>query len=355
MNASKVAIIILNWNGWKDTIECLESVFRIDYPNYQVIVVDNGSTDDSVKKIKAWAEGKQEVLTPELTHPLYHLSHPPVQKPIPYIEYDRETTEAGGFPEKEKLLYNKLSKGIPHPMVLIQTRENLGFAGGNNVGIIYAMAKGDCDYIWLLNNDTVVEKNVLMKIVKLVESFKEIGIAGGKIYCYNNPEKLWFAGGHINFLFGGGFHSYKDKNQNFYNSFDFSTECDFITGCSMLIKKAVLSAFSGFDERFFLNYEDIDFCYQVKKNGWKIRVANNSRIFHKVSGSQKKGSCILLYHVNRSRLVWIRKTIKNEKRLYVGLCFYILSRGWVILKLLYRFKFKAALCVVRGVRDGFIA
>jgi glycosyltransferase involved in cell wall biosynthesis len=92
----KVAIVILNWNGWKDTIECLESVFRNTYPNYQVIVVDNGSTDGSIEKIKAWADGKQEVLTPEPTHPLYHLSHPPVKKPIPYIYYTREEAEKGG-------------------------------------------------------------------------------------------------------------------------------------------------------------------------------------------------------------------------------------------------------------------
>ena len=81
----RVAIIILNYNGWKDTIECLESVFRITYPNYQVIVIDNGSTDGSMEKIKAWAEGKQEVLTPKPTHPLYHLSHPPIKKKLFYI------------------------------------------------------------------------------------------------------------------------------------------------------------------------------------------------------------------------------------------------------------------------------
>ena len=91
----KVSIIILNWNGWKDTIECLESVFRIDYSNYQVIVVDNGSTNDSMKRIKDWADGKQEVLTPEPSHSLYHLSHLPVQEPIPYIEYDRQAAEEG--------------------------------------------------------------------------------------------------------------------------------------------------------------------------------------------------------------------------------------------------------------------
>ena len=105
-NWPKVAIIILNWNGWKDTIECLESVFRNTYPNYQVIVVDNGSTDGSIEKIQSWAEGKQEVLTPEPNHPLYYLSHPSVEKPIPYIYYNREEAERGSnFILEEKAIY----------------------------------------------------------------------------------------------------------------------------------------------------------------------------------------------------------------------------------------------------------
>ena len=103
----KVSIIILNWNGWKDTIECLESVFRNNYPSYQVIVVDNGSTDGSIEKIKAWPNGKQEVLTPEPSHPFYHLSHPPVKKPIPYVYYAREEAERGGNLKLEEKVTKK--------------------------------------------------------------------------------------------------------------------------------------------------------------------------------------------------------------------------------------------------------
>ena len=103
----KVAIIILNWNGWEDTIECLESIFRNTYPNYQVIVVDNGSTNGSIEKMKAWAEGKQEVLTPEPSHPLYYLSHPLVKKPIPYIYYTREEAEGGGNLKLEEKVTKK--------------------------------------------------------------------------------------------------------------------------------------------------------------------------------------------------------------------------------------------------------
>lgn len=129
LNSSKVYVIILNWNGWEDTIECLESVFRNIYPSYTVIVCDNGSHDGSLERIKLWAEGKLDVLVPS-HNPLRPLSYPPVIKPIPYIEYYREDAEKGGIND------GKI------PLVLIQTGGNLGFAGGNNVGLRYILARG---------------------------------------------------------------------------------------------------------------------------------------------------------------------------------------------------------------------
>ena len=137
----KVAVLILNWNNWVDTIECLESVFRINYPNYQVIIIDNGSTDNSVDKIIKWAEGKQETMTPLPSHPLYYLSHPPVLKPILYIEYDKEEAENGGEVKKEIELSTKLINGKFKSMIIIRLDKNLGFSAGNNVGIKYVLKK----------------------------------------------------------------------------------------------------------------------------------------------------------------------------------------------------------------------
>ena len=353
MDTPKVAIIILNWNGWKDAIECLESVFRIDYPNYQVIVVNNGSTDDSVEKIKAWAEGRQEVLTPEPTHPLYHLSHPPVQKPIPYIEYDRKTAEAGGLPEKEKLLYEKLPKDIPHLMILIQTGDNLGFAGGNNVGIRYVL-KRKFEYIWLLNNDTVVHQEALKLMVQQYEKQAKLGIVGSIISYYDFPEKIWFRGGRLNYCLGGGFHIGKNKillDENL--SKNKLVSCDFVTGCSMLIRKEIFGDLNGFDDKFFLNYEDIDFCGRVKRRGWIIGFVDYPLIYHKVSVSQIRNNSFLIYHVNRSRIIWIRKTILVEKRLIIGLLFFLLSRVMIILKLVLKYKGRGMFSIIKGVIDGF--
>ncbi|MDF2953374.1 MAG: Glycosyltransferase [Thermodesulfobacterium sp.] len=197
----KVAIIILNYNGWKDTIECLESVLRNDYPNYQVIVIDNGSPDNSMEYIKAWAEGRQEVLTPEPNHPLYYLSHPSVKKPIPYIYYTREETEKGGdfeleekltkeWQEQRKSNNKELIPTSPYPLIFIQTSENLGFAGGNNVGIRYVLAKDDFDSIVLLNNDTVICKNSITELMKAKNNLDNKAIYGGRIYYYSNPSKI---------------------------------------------------------------------------------------------------------------------------------------------------------------------
>jgi len=170
MKNPKVYIIILNYNNWADTIECLESVLRNDYPNYQVIVVDNNSSNNSMEYIKAWAEGKLDVwVNPK--HPLRYLSFPPVKKPIPYVHYTREEAENGGNKFLEDKLKENLPEGITtkYPMIFIQTGENLGFAGGNNVGIRYAFSKNDFEYIWFLNNDTVIEKDALFKLVQKFE------------------------------------------------------------------------------------------------------------------------------------------------------------------------------------------
>ena len=202
----KVFIIILNWNGWKDTLECLESVLRNSYLNYQVIVIDNGSTNGSMEKIKNWAEGKQEALTPELKNTLYHLSHPPVTKPIPYICYTRAEAEKGGniilekkitkeWQERNKTDDKEINQTSPYPLILIQSGENLGFAGGNNVGIRYLFKKKDFGYIWLLNNDTVIENISLIEMVRLGENINNIGAIGSKIFFYYTPNIIQALGG----------------------------------------------------------------------------------------------------------------------------------------------------------------
>ena len=139
-----MAISILNWNGWRDTLECLESVLRLDYPNYLTVVVDNGSWDGSAERIKAWAHenlGAGHVLA----------------------DYTQEIALQGGDPQTEAAL-----ESVPSParLVLIRSKENLGFTGGNNLSLSYAHRRGfGPDYVFLLNNDTCLEPDCLAQLV----------------------------------------------------------------------------------------------------------------------------------------------------------------------------------------------
>jgi len=185
MSYSKVLILILNWNGWRDTIECLESVQRLDYPNYRVMVLDNQSSDQSIDKIKEWAAGS-------LSCESNFLTYDAMRKPVQYIEYDRQTAEHGGGAEQEALL-DKLppEKG----MVLVHTGGNLGFAGGNNVGLRYALAKGEYEYVWLLNNDTVVMPDALKHMVNRMIEDPKAGMCGSTLLYYYDPEVVQALGG----------------------------------------------------------------------------------------------------------------------------------------------------------------
>jgi GT2 family glycosyltransferase len=341
----KVSIVILNWNDWKDTIECLESIFRIDYPNYQVIVVDNSSKNDSVERIKAWAEGRQEVLTPEPNHPLYHLSHPSVQKPIPYIEHDRRTAEEGGLPEKEKLLYEKLPKGIPHPLILIQSGDNLGFAGGNNIGIKYALAKNDFEYVWLLNNDTVVDKEALTEMVKLTESGDKIDATGSKLLYYDRPNIIQaMGGGRINKLLGTlkqvG-HLEKDNGQ-----WDKKLEVEHIIGASMLVKKNVIKEAGLMDESYFFYCEETDWCLRIKRLGWKLFYCPKSKVWHKEGGTIGYKSPISDYYSTRNNLILWKKFFRS----YLPIVFIILFVGKIVNRL-RRKQLNNILYVFKGYKD----
>jgi len=182
----KVAIIVLNWNGWRDTIECLESLQRLTYPNYQIIVVDNGSTNDSVEEIKAWARGEIPVESK-------FFEYDPNTKPVQWIEYDRATAEAGGM-LYEEAKFEQLPSN--RKVIIIRNGDNLGFAAGNNVAIKYAL-KSKSIYILLLNNDTVVDHLFLTHLVNGLKSRPSWIAIGPKILYKDKPDTIWYAGSKL--------------------------------------------------------------------------------------------------------------------------------------------------------------
>ena len=318
----KVAIIILNWNGWKDTIECLESVFRNTYPNYQVIVVDNGSTDGSIEKIKAWADGKQEVLTPEFTHPLYHLSHPPVKKSIPYIYYAREEAEKGGnFELEEKVTREwrgqkkpnskELNSTSAYPLIFIQTSENLGYAGGNNVGIKYMLYKKNIDYFLLLNNDMIVDKIFLISLFCIPKNNNKIGVVGPKVYSYENFQEFYCAGCTIEMnILKKGFVFQRGRGKIDRGQYNIIEEMDYIDGCCLKVNCDVVKTIGLMDERYFLYFEDTDWILRMKHFGWKSLYIPQSIVWHKGSSTMGQNNPLKFYYMTRNKLLLLQKIFK---------------------------------------------
>jgi len=231
MNYPKVSIIILNWNGFEDTIECLESLKKIAYPNYEVIIVDNASSSDDARILK--------------------------EKYGNYIH-------------------------------MIANDQNYGFPEGCNIGMRYALGEGT-DYLLLLNNDTVVDPQFLTELVKVAEGNPSIGILGSKVYYYYHPNSIQSAGGKIRWwlgyieLYGKVYSGVEDVGQ-----YDEIAERDFVFGTSFLIKKAVIDRISFMDPYFFCGIEEYDYCTQAKRAGFKVVYVPQSKVWHKGGTSRTK-------------------------------------------------------------------
>jgi GT2 family glycosyltransferase len=168
MNHPRVAIIILNWNGWEDTLECLESVYQINYPEYDVIVVDNNSEDISIKKIEDYCAGYIKV-----DSNFFNYQN---KNPIKIFEYSSNELQSSKLPEMDVINSVKPNEKL----ILIKNHKNYGFAKGNNIGISYALKSLDADYVLLLNNDTVVDKDFLTELVDAAKTNDNVGFVGPK-------------------------------------------------------------------------------------------------------------------------------------------------------------------------------
>ncbi|MBW9221793.1 glycosyltransferase family 2 protein [Methanothermococcus sp. SCGC AD-155-C09] len=291
----RVSIIILNWNGWRDTIECLESLYRINYNNYDIILLDNNSQDGSIEKIKEYCNGEIEVNSK-------FFKYSKDNKPINVFEIDEEDVEKGYFKNKEK--YEELPSN--RRLILIKNKDNYGFAGGNNIGIRFVLNVLNSKYTCLLNNDTVVDRDYLVELVKVAEGDENIGIVGSKIYYYDyngRDDVIWaLGGGGVDVRLGKTWH-YMENRGNYD-----AIECEYITGCSMLIRREVLYRLKGFDERFFCYYEDTDLSVRCRELEYKLLCATKSILWHKVSASSGgEESPVSIYYGTRNRIYFVKK------------------------------------------------
>ena len=299
MDHPRVSIVIINWNGWEDTIECLESLFRLKYSNFDVILVDNASEDDSLEKISAYCSGNLPLKS-------NFFKYNPNNKPITVHKY-KETFDK----DKMHPIHNSNNKHI----TIIENHENIGFSGGNNVGIKFALEFFDPDYILLLNNDTVVDENFLGELIKNGDSLDDVGILGPKIYVYDEPQTIWSAGCKISWKLSRGIQigtNEVDKGQ--YNEIK---EVEYVSGSAFLIKSEVIKKIGLMDEKYFLYFEESDWTLRANQEGFKSLYVPKSHIWHKVSRSGGGiSNPIGLYYITRNRWIFMKKWAKKSDYWY---------------------------------------
>lgn len=244
-----VSVISVNYNQSAITLEMLESFRKVTYPNYEIIIVDNGSPNDNPDIIK------------------------------------------NNYPEVN----------------LIKSAENLGFAGGNNLGI----KASNGDYVMLINNDTEVDPDFLQPLVKKFQSDQTIGAASPKIYFHHTPKMLQFTGfskmNNYTIRNHGWGHGKIDSGQ-----FDEDRETFFAHGAAMMVSREVMQEVGLMAEVFFLYYEEMDWAQRIRDAGYKIFYVHNSVIYHKESVSTGRQSPLKIYYINRARTIY---TLRNNKGL----------------------------------------
>jgi len=288
-------IILLNWNGWKDTIECLESVFRLKADDFTVVVCDNASTDGSLDRLKDWARG--ELQSAASNPQLSALSSPPVLKPISYLELTREEAESSGQ--------------IPVvPLVFIQTGANLGYAGGNNVGLRYALRDERAQLFWLLNNDTVVDPNALTAIIQYMQGHPRVGLCGSLNLSYSaHRETLAYGGGVYNRWTARTAKTEQGASRSLSRA---PARLDFISGASMLASRSFLREIGLMEESYFLYFEEHDWAAR-SKGIFDLGYAGDSIIYHKEGMSigsnrnREMRSLLSEKYLSRNRLLFTRR------------------------------------------------
>jgi GT2 family glycosyltransferase len=295
-HATRACIVVLNWNGWNDTIGCLESIRQLDCHEICTVVVDNHSTDESVARIIAWAE--------------------------PRCDFSSVRYEG-----KSEQLANAAMLLRPGTTLLIRSDENLGFAAGSNLGIRMAI-RSKIEYVWLLNNDTVVAPDSLTKLVGLLDHHPEFVGATGQIRYHGKPETIWNCGGTLLPL-GLRKYYFRDSAVSMAPARG-HRPITFMTGCAALLRTAMLSQSGVLSEDFFFGEEDFELCQRLKRSGQKLACLYDAVIYHKVGTTISKAAQsgvagkLYLHHLNRfvhMRRYWPEPLWNLWRCAY---CFYLL-------------------------------
>lgn len=300
----RTVVILVNYNGLKDTEKCVESLLNTSI-HPKIVIVDNASREAGIENI--------EKIHPEIT--------------------------------------------------ILYSRENLGFGRGNNLGIKWALINTQCEYVFILNNDTIVESNTLPVLEKTMHNHPNIGIVAPKIVMMGNPDILWYGGGDIDWWRGSA------RIPGYMGPTDSSIaltarKVTFASGCAMLVKRELFESIGGFDKRYFMYVEDVDFSLRALKNGWEIRYVPDSLVHHKGQGSNRidDGPFVplldsknpkmefFIYHSVKNRLmnIWDNASTLDSIKFFTVFPVYITV---LILRCLLKGKIVAMFKTMSAIRD----
>ena len=291
-NYPKVSIIVLNWNGLKDTIDCLESVKRITYPNYEIIVVDNASSGDDV-----------EVLKEKFGNYIY----------------------------------------------IIQNDKNYNCAGGRNIGIRHVLNNSIPDYILLLDNDTVVHPQFLNEMVEVAKKDCSIAIAGPKTYFFSNGKKLQFTTAKIHIW--TGHIVVPDIGKIDSEQYNDIQDTDYCQGSCFLMRREIIEKIGLFDTTYAVYFEETDYCLRAKRAGFRNVYCPRSMIWHKQNSST--GTSIAVYYLTRNKFLFMKNHASRSQRA-TFLLYYFAFDFWVTGGhfLIRRRSIRHFISFLIGVKDG---
>ncbi len=309
-----VAVILLNWNNSRDTLECLRSLISDRFPHKRIIVVDNDSSardyENLIAGIRGMGNSFREIREEEIE------------------EVDPST--------------------LDDFLIVVKNRENYGFAGGNNRGIKLALKFRDVKYLWLLNNDTVVKDDTLLNLVKRIEKDNRTGFVGSVLLYFSYPDKIQAVGGGKFYpWFGSARLIMKGKSVRGRKFRELREEevlkrINYIMGASLMVRREVIEQAGLLDEVFFLYGEEVDWQLRGRKKGWKTGVSLDSYVYHKVSGTVKSRSSLYRFHMMRSSTIVI---LRHYSFLYLG--------SALIFQLLYSLAKMEGISGIKDILKGF--
>ncbi len=248
-----VSAVVLTWNQLSLVLDCLDSLRRIDYPRFRVVAVDNGSQDGTAAMIRERC--------PDVT--------------------------------------------------VVENRQNLGFAEGNNVGIRRSLADG-ADYVMLLNDDTVVAPEMVRELITFAELRPAVGIVGPVIRYQDVPHIIWSAGNTIDWRTGSLRRLCANRRDSEAPTRPYGV--DYVTGCALCIKREVIERIGLLDARYFIYYEESDWCMRARAKGYEVMVIPSARIWHKVSATMKQDSPATTYYMTRNAFLFLARHMRGRAR-----------------------------------------